>query len=185
MLKKTLATAGIALAVIIATPFAANAATPYVAADNTVVSDSTPAPGQAVTVAFENSFLAGEGVRFSVTGEGAVTIAAVTTASVTKTATAAGNVSAVVTPPANATGTYTVTATGLTSGTVGTAALTIVAANSPAGSNGNNAINNNAGNLASTGGNLPIAAIWIASGVLVLGIVLVAVVGIRRRSLNN
>jgi hypothetical protein len=176
MLKKTLATAGIALAVIIATPFAANAATPYVAADNTVVSDSTPAPGQAVTVA-------GEGVRFSVTGEGAVTIAAVTTASVTKTATAAGNVSAVVTPPANASGTYTVTATGLTSGTVGTAALTVVAANSPAGSNGNNGVN--AGNLASTGGNLPIAAIWIASGVLVLGIVLVAVVGIRRRSLNN
>jgi hypothetical protein len=184
MLKKTLATAGIALAVIIATPFAANAATPYVAADNTVVSDSTPAPGQAVTVAFENSFLAGEGVRFSVTGEGAVTIAAVTTASVTKTATAAGNVSAVVTPPLNATGTYTVTATGLTSGTVGTAALTIVAANSPAGNNGS-AVNNNAGNLASTGGNLPVAAIWIASGVLVLGIVLVAVVGIRRRSLNN
>jgi hypothetical protein len=183
MLKKTLATAGIALAVIIATPFAANAATPYVAADNTVVSDSTPAPGQAVTVAFENSFTAGEGVRFSVTGEGAVTIAAVTTASVTKTATAAGNVSAVVTPPANASGTYTVTATGLTSGTVGTAALTVVAANSPAGSNGNNGVN--AGNLASTGGNLPVAAIWIASGVLVLGIVLVAVVGIRRRSLNN
>jgi hypothetical protein len=187
MLKKTLATAGIALAVIIATPFAANAATPYVAADNTVVSDSTPAPGQAVTVAFENSFTAGEGVRFSVTGEGAVTIAAVTTASVTKTATAAGNVSAVVTPPANASGSYTVTATGLTSGTVGTAALTVVAANSPAGSNNNAAGNNgvNAGNLASTGGNLPIAAIWIASGVLVLGIVLVAVVGIRRRSLNN
>jgi hypothetical protein len=186
MLKKTLATAGIALAVIVATPFAANAAAPYVAADNTVVSDSTPAPGQAVTVAFENSFLAGEGVRFSVTGEGAVTIAAITTASVTKTATAAGNVSAVVTPPANASGTYTVTATGLTSGTVGTAALTVVAANSPAGSNGVNANNgSNADNLASTGGNLPIAAIWIASGVLVLGIVLVAVVGIRRRSLNN
>jgi len=169
MIKKALAGAGIALALLIATPMAANASS-YVPADDIIVSDSTPTPGQAVTVTFKENFIAGEEVRFSVTGEGAVTIAAITTASVTKVANAAGTTSAVVTPPANATGTYTVTATGLTSGVVGTAALTVVAADA-------------AGNLASTGGDLPLAAIWIASGVLVLGVVLVAVVGIRRRGI--
>jgi len=171
MIKKALAGAGIALALLIATPVAANAA--YVPASDVVVSDSTPAPGQAVTVSFEENFIAGEQVRFSVTGEGAVTIAAITTASVTKVADANGTSSAVVTPPANATGTYTVTATGVTSGVVGTAALTVVAvaADAPGGVT-----------LPFTGGTLPIAAIWIASGVLVLGVVLLAVVGIRRRS---
>ena len=171
MIKKALAGAGIALALLIATPVAANAA--YVPASDVVVSDSTPAPGQAVTVSFEESFIAGEQVRFSVTGEGAVTIAAITTASVTKVADANGTSSAVVTPPSNATGTYTVTATGVTSGVVGTAALTVVAvaADAPGGVT-----------LPFTGGTLPIAAIWIASGVLVLGVVLLSVVGIRRRS---
>jgi hypothetical protein len=171
MIKKALAGAGIALVLLVATPLAANA---YVVDDPAVVSDPTPAPGQAVTVAFPDTFTGGEQVRFSVTGEGAVTIAAITTASVTKTATASGSVSAVVTPPANATGTYSVTATGLTSGLVGTAALTVAAVAADPGDN-----------LASTGGNLPIAAIWIASGVLALGIVLLAVVGIRRRSLRT
>jgi len=172
MIKKALAGAGIALALLIATPVAANAA--YVPASDIVVSDSTPAPGQAVTVSFEENFIAGEQVRFSVTGEGAVTIAAITTASVTKAADANGTAVAVVTPPANATGTYTVTATGVTSGVVGTAALTVVAvaADAPGGSV----------TLPFTGGTLPIAAIWIASGVLVLGVVLLSVVGIRRRS---
>jgi hypothetical protein len=171
MIKKALAGAGIALALLIATPVAANAA--YVPASDVVVSDSTPAPGQAVTVSFEESFIAGEQVRFSVTGEGAVTIAAITTASVTKAADANGTAFAVVTPPTNATGTYTVTATGVTSGVVGTAALTVVAvaADAPGGVT-----------LPFTGGTLPIAAIWIASGVLVLGVVLLSVVGIRRRS---
>jgi hypothetical protein len=171
MIKKALAGASIALALLIATPVAANAV--YVPAENATVSDSTPAPGQAVTVAFANeSFTAGESVSFSVTGEGAVTIAAITTASVTKVASAAGAASAVVTPPANATGTYTVTATGLSSGRVGTAALTVVAVSA----------DGTAVTLPFTGGTLPIAAIWIAGGVLVLGVVLLSVVGIRRRS---
>jgi hypothetical protein len=176
MIKKALASAGIALALLIATPVAANAA--YVPAGNATVSDSTPVAGQAVTVGFgTGSFTAGEQVSFSVTGEGAVTIAAITTASVTKTATAAGAASAVVTLPANATGTYTVTATGLTSGRVGTAALTVVAAAADGGSG--------SVTLPFTGGTLPIAAIWIASGVLVLGVVLLSVVGIRRRSATS
>jgi len=173
MFKKALAGAGIALALLVATPLAANA---YVPSDSGEVSDESPAPGQAVTVAFPETFVSGEQVRFSVTGEGAVTIAAITTASVTKTATAAGSVSAVVTPPANAVGNYSVTATGLTSGLVGTAALNVVAVAADV---------DPGDNLASTGGNLPIAAIWIASGVVALGIVLLAVVGIRRRSLRT
>jgi plastocyanin len=181
MIKKAFASAGIALALLIATPVAANAA--YVPAEDTIVSDSTPAPGQTVTVTFEESFTPGETVRFTVTGEGAVTIAAITSDSVDKTADANGTVSARVTLPLDARGTYTVTATGLSSGIIGTAALTVV----PADANGNGAGNGSNGTitLPVTGAEIPVATVWIAGGVLVLGAVLVSVVTVRRRNLDN
>jgi hypothetical protein len=170
MIKKALASAGIALALIVASPLAANAYTPIVPAEKIAVSDSTPVAGQAVTVAFTDAFNGNEQVTFTVRGEGAVTIAAITSASVTKAA-VNGAASVVVTPPSNASGTYTVSALSA-SGISASATITVVDAD------GNPV-------LASTGGSLPIAAIWIAGGVLVLGVVLVSVVGIRRRSLSS
>jgi len=175
MIKKALAGAGIALAILIATPLAANAAT-YVPASQIAVSDSTPAPGQPTTVTITEAFLPGEQVNFVLTGENGAgaTLAAISSKSLTKAANAAGSTSVVVTPPANASGTYSLTGTGVTSGRVAPASITVVAADGTT-----------ADGLAYTGGTLPIAAIWIAGGVLALGILLVVVVGIRRRNLRT
>jgi len=175
MIKKALAGAGIAVAILLATPLAANAAT-YVPATAITVSDATPAPGQPTTVTFSQAFTPSESVSFTLTGENGAgaTLAAISSKSITKAASATGTTSVVVTPPANATGSYSLTATGLTSGIVGTAAVTVVAADG-----------STTDGLAYTGGTLPIAAIWIAGGVLALGVVLVMVVGIRRRNLRT
>lgn len=173
MFKKTIATAALAVLAILAAPTAASA---YVVDGSVTVSDSTPSPGEAVTVNIAaGSFDGGEPVVFSVTGEGSVTLAALRTAvetvSKTKTADANGAASVVVTLPANASGTYTLTATGQTSGNIATVSLTVAAADAGAGAV-----------LPRTGGELPFAVIWIAGGALVLGVVLVAVLGLRRRN---
>jgi len=172
MIKKALASAGIALALLVATPLAANA---YVPGPPPVISDATVTPGQSVTIAF-TGFVPTEGVSFTLTGENAAgaTMAAISSKTVVKAASATGATTVVVTPPANASGTYSLTATGVTSGVISTAALAIVDADG-----------NPISSLASTGGTLPIAAIWIASGIIVLGLVLLAVVGIRRRSVRT
>ncbi|MCU1546532.1 MAG: Sortase sorted surface protein [Homoserinimonas sp.] len=182
MIKKIIAGAAIALTALIATPMAAQAAPgdTYVSSSNIVVEDSTPAPGDTVTVAFKDgAFNDGEDVRFSVTGEGGATLAiikaAIETASIVKTANANGGVSVDVTLPTDARGTYTITATGLTSGTIGTAALTVVAADSAAGSVA----------LPVTGTEVPVALLWIAGGAVALGLMLLVVVAVRRRSLSS
>ncbi|MDJ0351053.1 sortase [Cryobacterium sp. PH29-G1] len=177
MFKKSLATAALAVIAVFAFAPAANAVD-YVADTLTTVSDSTPAPGEAVTVAFAaTAFGAGEAVTFSAEGTPAATLSVVKAAvsnTVTKTATAAGAVSVVVTVPTDATGAYTVTGTG-TSGTVGTAVLTVVAADAGAPI----AVDNG---LATTGYNAPVLVIWGAAGVLVLGVALLLVrISVRRQ----
>lgn len=171
MFKKLVATGGIVLLALFASPLSANAAT-YVPDGNITVSDSTPTPGQAVNVDFTaGSFTGLENVGFAVTGEGNATLAILKAATVntSKAAAANGSVTLVVTLPSNATGVYNVTATGATSGIVGTAALTVVAASG----------------LPFTGGTVPFGLIWIAAGALALGVILVVTIGIRRRSHAN
>jgi hypothetical protein len=176
MAKKTLAVIALAVLAVFAVPAAANAAG-YVPAANVAVSDSTPVPGQAVTVSFDGaSFTPDESVSFAVTGSGLATLSIVKsgTATLVKSATATGAASVSVTLPTDATGSYTTTATGLTSGTVGTATLTVVAADN--GATGQT--------LASTGYNTPVLLIWAAAGALLLGIALVVVLSfVRRRRL--
>ncbi|HEY0258523.1 MAG TPA: sortase [Lacisediminihabitans sp.] len=172
MIKKAFAVAALVAVAIFAGPVAANAAG-YVADDQIIVSDSTPAPGSTQTVTFTaGSFLPGEEVSFSVTGEGPITLAAVraavVTASITKTAAADGSIVLRITLPTDAVGTYNVTGTGLTSGTVGTAVLTVAAADAGSG-------------LAFTGANVSPLLIWGAGGVLLLGIALLVVMTVVRR----
>jgi hypothetical protein len=168
--KKSFAAIVIAIAAVFAMPLAANAADPYVPDSQITVTDSTPAPGQAVPVNFTNgAFTGGEDVTGAVTGNGTATLSVVkaATVSLTKAASATGAVSFVVTLPANATGTYTLTATGVTSGTVGTAALTVTAAD--------------AGGLAATGADFPFLMVWTAGGALLLGVALLLVLTVVRR----
>ncbi|MEA9999651.1 hypothetical protein QN367_11115 [Cryobacterium sp. RTS3] len=133
--------------------------------------------GSTVTVGFsDGSFTGGETVSIAVSGSGTATLSVVkaATATISKTATAAGAVSVKVALPTDATGSYSLTATGATSGLVGTSTITIVAAD--AGS---------AQALASTGYSAPIVLIWGAAGALFLGIALVVVLSIVRRQRAN
>ncbi|MDJ0376941.1 hypothetical protein [Cryobacterium sp. PH31-L1] len=174
MFKKSLATAALAVIAAFAFAPAANAAE-YVPAALTSVTDSTPAPGAATTVSFASkAFTAGENVSFTAEGTPAATLSVVkaaTSNTVTKVASGTGSTSAVITVPSNATGIYTVKATGATSGNVGTAVLTVTAADAGTSKG-----------LASTGFNAPVLVIWGAAGLLVLGGALIAVrISVRRQ----
>jgi hypothetical protein len=171
MAKKTFAVVALSILAIFAAPAAANAAG-YVAADDVSVS-GTPVAGGATTVGFaDGAFTDGEGVSFSVTGSGSATLSVVkaATVSLTKTASSTGAASVVVTLPTDATGSYTVTATGATSGNVGTATLSVTAADAGASKG-----------VASKGFEAPALLIWGAAGALLLGIALLVVMGIVRR----
>jgi hypothetical protein len=181
MFKKSLAVAALAALAVFSVPAAANAAG-YVPQGNIVV-EGEPAPGAVIEVIFtEGSFTPSEDVSFTLTGENAVgaTLASlravVNSQSLVKSSTGTGAVTLAVTLPADATGTYTTTATGLQSGTVGTAAITVAAVDSGAAGSGDSD-----GGLASTGYNAPMLAIWAGAGALLLGIALVVVLGIVRR----
>jgi len=184
MFKKSVAAIALAVLAVFAVPAAANAAG-YVPDGNIVVS-GTIAPGSPVTISFtEGSFTPGEQVSFTLTGENAAgaTLATfksvVNSQSLVKTSTGTGAVALDVTLPADASGTYTTTATGLTSGTVGTASLTVAAADSGAGTG--SGADTSTGGLASTGYNAPMLAIWGGAGALLLGVALVVVLGVVRR----
>ena len=176
-MKKIIAAALLVVAGVFAGPAAAQA---YVPSTNVTVQGTVAAGGTVNVTIVNGSFIAGENVSFAVTGEGRVTLAAIETTTLVKTADANGAARVAVTLPTTARGTYSLTATGLTSGNVAPAALTVVAADgSPvAGSN-------NAGGLAFTGSTVPTLVIWAAAGALMLGIALMVVVTLQRRARNN
>jgi hypothetical protein len=188
MFKKSFAAIALAVLAVIAVPTAANASG-YAPVGNITVNGDV-APGGIVVVNFSNNtFIAGEDVSFTLTGENAsgATLAAfkavVNSQSLVKTATGEGAVALDVTLPTNASGTYTTTATGLTSGTVGTASLTVASADAAVGAgSGTNA---STGGLASTGYDAPMLAIWAAAGALLLGIALMVALTVVRRQRAN
>jgi LPXTG-motif cell wall-anchored protein len=173
--KKFIAAFALALIALFAVPTAANAAG-YVPQSSITVTDSTPAPGVPTTISFAaGAFLGSENVVFTLTGENAVgaTLASfkavVNTKSITKVAAASGSTSLVVTLPLNAVGTYTVTATGATSGNVATAALTVTPAVGSSSA------------LPHTGSDVSGLLFWAAGGILLLVAGLVVVLTVVRR----
>jgi len=188
MFKKSFAAIALAVLAVIAVPTAANAAG-YVPVGNISVTGDV-APGGIVVINFaNNTFTAGESVSFTLTGENAsgatlaVVKSVVNSQSLVKTASGSGAVALDVTLPANASGSYTTTATGLTSGTVGTASLNIASADGGAAAGSGSASAN--GGLASTGYDAPMLAIWAAAGALMLGIALMVALTVVRRQRAN
>lgn len=180
-MKKIIAAVVLAGAALLATPAAANAAG-YVPTSNITVSGSNIAGGTTVINFGAGSFVGNETVNISVTGAGAVTLGALPTTTVSKsyTASAAGAVAPKVTLPAGASGTYSLTATGATSGNVGVATLTVVPAN--AAGTGTGATGAGTGSLAFTGSTVSALALWVAGGAVVLGGGLLVVrTSVRRR----
>ncbi len=172
MFHKFSAVALLAAIAIFALPTAANAA--YVPANQGGAGTTQSAPGAPETVAFTaGAFSNSEQVRVTVTGDPEAALGVVRAlASNTKDypATRSGALSFTVTVPTNApaNAVYNVTATGVTSGNVGTHTITVVTADSKKG-------------LAFTGGTVPVVIIWGGAGVLLLGIALLVVFGVVRR----
>jgi hypothetical protein len=189
MLKKALAVLSLAVLALFGASTAANAAG-YVPSGNVTVTGAA-VPGGTVTVNFAAaSFAPNESVAVSVSGSTSVTLSVVKAAvltTFTKQAASNGSLSVNVTFPTDASGTYTLTATGLTSGNVGTASITIVPASggtlaNTGGSTGTLA--NTGGSeptLANTGATLPMLMIWIGAGALVLGGAIVGTLAFVRR----
>ncbi|TFD45354.1 hypothetical protein E3T55_18980 [Cryobacterium frigoriphilum] len=184
MLKKKFAAASVAVLaafLILPAATAANAAT-YVPSTSTV--SDTVIAGEVATAGFAaGAFDAGSSVNFSVTGPGLAVLSTfkAATATIAKTATGTGAVTVNVAAPASAPGNYSVTATGTLNGaaTVGVATVTAVAADSDAG----RALLASTGDaLAGTGFNAPLLVVWGAVGVILLGVAMVAVLRLQRRS---
>lgn len=173
MKRKALAAIALAVLAVFAVPAAANAVDTYPPATSVTV-EGTPAPGASVTVHFaDGSFQGGEAIHFVVTGNDGVTQDG------TGTADANGAVDFAVTLPADASGTYTVVATGQTSGIVGSVTLTVNSADG--GGAGTVPGANAGGGLASTGYEAPVLLIGTAGGVMLLGIAMLVVLNVRRR----
>ena len=170
MVKKVLAVVALAILAIFAVPAPASAVgyVPGCATTPTVTGSATPSG--VVNVAFcAGTFFNSENVAWTVNGPTATTLSvfkAVVTGPFVNAATPVGAASVNVTLPANAAGTYVVTAVGQTSAIVGTATFTVVVASA---------------GLAGTGYDAPMLLIWSAAGALLLGIGLVVVLSIVRR----
>ncbi|MFP7761475.1 hypothetical protein [Marisediminicola sp. LYQ85] len=189
---KSLSVVAIAAAAVFMGPAAANASIEYPGEADVIVV-GTPGPGETVVVDIEaGAFIAGEDVSFAVTGATAVTLAAAgqQTTTLVKTADADGGASVDVTLPADATGTYNISATGLESGQVESAALTVVAADAGAGAGAGAGSGSGSGDsaddLAYTGaGDATMLLVWAGAGALLLGGALVVVMTTVRRQRAN
>ena len=175
MFKKVLAGAALAIIAVLAVPAAAQAYS------ITPPPNTSAGAGETFSATF-TGFSSGEDVSIALTGESAssATLAAVVTAVETKTivkaADAAGDVTVTVTLPSNASGSYTLTATGLTSGAIGQSTITAVSS-SAAGGSGSGAT----GGLPNTGAMDPTLGIWAGGGLLALGAAFVIVLTVVRR----
>ncbi|GAA5093741.1 hypothetical protein GCM10025760_24270 [Microbacterium yannicii] len=172
MLKKTLAAAGIAGALILGSSAAAFA--DYPATAPVTAGDTTLTVGQSTTIT-ANDLGDYTSVDFSVNPTSGSTLSSIVVAAaaggVTKPV-ANGTASATFT--ANAAGTYTVTVAA-TDGALGSVTISVAAAGStPA-----------PGALPATGGTIPAAAIWVGVGAVGLGGIAVAAVAARRRTQKN
>ena len=173
MMKKVLAAVVLAILAIFSVPTFASAAQYVPTCSASVTGSQTP--GGTVIASFCNgSFIPGENVSWAVSGNTGVTLGVFRAATVTlvKQASSGGASSVSVTFPSNATGAYSITATGLASGTVGSATVPLATPSSGAGSSSG---------LPPTGYAFPTVLLWAAGGALLLGITVVVMLTMARR----
>ncbi len=168
-LARGLATAAVASALIIAPAAAASATATYVPGAPAATVTGTPAPGATVVVGFgAGTFAPNEDVISVLSGANASTARLASTTAITKPAAADGSLGVSVTLPANASGTYTLTAT--QGDIVRTRTIVVPAADAAA-----------PGGLANTGADSA-AAFWFAGGLLALGATTVVTLNVVRRN---
>lgn len=186
-LKKAAASVVLAGALALGAPAVANAYAPSPGPGSGDGASYTIAPNGTVTIPF-SGFIPGETVTVTLTGisalSGQITFASAAAGSEslveTTSANDAGEVTPVVTVPANASGTYTVTAVGSESGLALEATITIVA-NAGGGAGGGDD-----GTLPATGANADaLLGLWVGGGALLLAGGAVVVATSVRRQRNN
>lgn len=167
MIRKALATAALAAVALFAVPVAAQAEEAGYTTQGPAV---TAAPGEAVSLTFTGL---PANTPSTATAPDAVTLAVLKASTASKPTDASGSV----TYQASATqpGTYTITVTA--GGVVATATLTVAPSDTAGGGSGDD--------LASTGFDLPVLALWVGGGALVLGAALIAVMTTVRRNRGN
>ncbi|WOF22269.1 hypothetical protein N8K70_12865 [Microbacterium betulae] len=166
----------VAAALTFAAPLAANAYTP--SGPDGGSTDVTP--GEPTTIGFDG-FSPNEDVTFALTGENAsgatlatIVRAQIETTSTTKQADAEGSTTVTVTLPSDAFGTYSLTATGETSGAAASTTLDTGVSAPEDDSDGDS--------LSPTGTDMSSIGLWVGGGALVLGGgAVIAAVALRRQ----
>lgn len=185
--------AGLVLATIavFSVPLAANADS-YVPGGGCSVSPSTVRQGgTAVFTCTAGTFADSENVAFVVSGtDGSnASLASFRTSTssigITKLSGSDGSATLNITVPGDASGPYAITGTGKTSNASSTATITVVPASTTVSTTGSSGFANGRG-LADTGSVVSTSLLWIGSGIVVLGaIVLLALALTRRRRHQN
>ncbi|WP_066039228.1 LPXTG cell wall anchor domain-containing protein [Herbiconiux solani] len=184
MIKKAFAGIALAILAVISIPAAAQAQ-PYAPVAPPSI---TVTAGGTFTATF-TGFAPGEPVSFTLTGEfaasatiGSVVTAVETSPATVKNADSSGAASVTVTLPTNASGSYTLSATGLESGTIAQTFVTVVS-NDPAGTGSGTGVGSGSsdGSLPNTGAMDPTLGIWAGGGLLALGAAFVIVLTVVRR----
>lgn len=176
MLKKILAAAAVTAALLLAAPAAANAVGYPSGAPCTFDVSVTQAGHQATLTCLPGTWTDGESVSWVASGSDGSSIVMASSVTFSKHVNADGSDELHVTLPADATGVYTVTGTGATSGHVCSASLTVVPADSSASTS-----NDPGSGLADTGSVIAEWALWAGGGLLAVGLVTVAIAAWMRK----
>jgi hypothetical protein len=180
--------AGIVLAAIavFSVPLAANASTGEGDSSSCAVSPSTIKAGGSTTFSCTaGTFGDSENVQFVVGGKDGsnITLASFHSSSValTKLSASDGSTSLHITVPTDASGAYTITATGSTSARGGTATITVVPASDAVTSTTGVTTTSGGSGLADTGSIVSMTLLWAGGGVVALGLILLIVLALARR----
>ncbi len=185
MNKKLLATLLLVVAATFAAPMAANA-DQYTSGGSCSVSPTTVRGGQTATLTCApETFADSEAVTYVVAGLDGLNThlasfhASVSTASVIKTSGPNGSSVLLITVPRDASGAYQITGTGATSKVSTAATITVIPADDPAPAA---PASTTAGSgLAATGSTITTSLVFVGIGLALAGIVVMIVVGVRRR----
>jgi hypothetical protein len=177
MLKKILAAAAVTAALLLAAPVAANAA-PYPSGAPCTFNVSVVQAGDTATLTcIPGTWADGELVTWVASGSNGSSIVMASSVTFSKHANADGSDVLHVTLPSNATGLYTVTGTGATSGHVCSASLTVT----PADTTSSTVHDPGNSGLADTGSVIAEWSIWVGGGLLIVGLVSVAIAAWMRK----
>lgn len=177
MLKKILAAAAVTAALFLAAPAAANAGGYPSGAPCTFDVSTTQAGHEATLTCEPGTWGGGEDISWVGSGSDGASIVMASSVTFTKHADADGSDVLHVTLPADASGVYTITGTGATTGHVCSASLTVV----PADAAASTVTDPGSSGLADTGSVIAEWALWTGVGLLVVGLVSVAVAAWMRR----